>query len=73
MEQKKIRRLSNNAKIIRITGQNTAPPDGGDCEHDCHIVEQEWVGRIYTSMIPCYIDQYIITADYYNEHWTSAF
>jgi hypothetical protein len=73
MEQRKIRSLSNNAKIIKITGQNTGPLDGVDCEYDCHIVEKEWVGRTYTNMIPCYIDHYIITADYYNAHWTSSF
>ena len=32
MEQRKIRNLSDNAKIIKITGQNTGPFDGVDCE-----------------------------------------
>ena len=36
MEQRKIRNLSDNAKIIKITGQNTGPFDGVDCEHDCY-------------------------------------
>ena len=67
MEQRKIRSLSNNAKTIKIAGQ------GNDCLHDCHIVEKEWVGRTYTNMIPCYIDHYIITADYYNASWTDWF
>jgi len=36
MEQRRIRNLSDNAKIIKITGQNTGPIDGVDCELDCH-------------------------------------
>ncbi len=36
MEQRKIRNLSDNAKIIKITGQNTGPIDGVDCDLDCH-------------------------------------
>ena len=72
MELRKVRHLSENAKKIKITGQASGPSEH-DCVYDCHIQEKEWVGRTYTNMTPCYVDHYIIVADYYNASWTSWF
>lgn len=74
MEQKVVKRLDDTSKTIKVSGQNKGPLDGVDCNYDCHIVEKEWVGRQYQpNMMPCYVDVYRIVADYYNQHWTSAF
>lgn len=74
MEQRKVKTLSNNAKTIKISGQNVGPIDGVDCLYDCHIVEKEEVKRVYhPNMMPCYTVYYKITADYYNASWTAQF
>lgn len=71
MEQKIVKKLGENAKSIKVSGQATG---SDDCMYDCHIQEKELLYREYLpNQMPCYIDHYRITADYYNQSWTSWF
>lgn len=72
MEQKVVKTLSNDVKTIRISGQNKGPIDGKDCMYDCHIVEKVVDHYEYLAFTVCYTIVYRITADYYNESWSSS-
>lgn len=72
MEQRKVRKLSDNAKIIKVTGQNNGPFDGVDCEQDCH--HKDPIRKYYSAPYNgCYQSVIIGYHEYYDQVTTSWF